>query len=93
MNNVEYATLRDVGRRIRAVRESGGLNLHDLARLSGVSTPALSLIETGKRDLRITTLRRIANALRVRAGDLLDEPPTVVAIDPGGVGYDLADYS
>lgn len=95
MNDDENAALQDIGRRIRAARETGRLNLHDLARLSGVSAPALSLIETGKRDLRITTLNRIANALRVRAGDLLDEPQTASpdAVYPSGVGYDLADYA
>ncbi|UYP67831.1 helix-turn-helix transcriptional regulator [Thalassobacter stenotrophicus] len=40
-----------------------------LARLTGISAPALSLIETGKRDPRLTTLKRIADALRAPPAD------------------------
>jgi transcriptional regulator with XRE-family HTH domain len=96
------AALAEVGSRIRKARETNGLNLHELARLSGISAPALSLIETGKRDLRITTLYRIAGALRLRAGDLVEDRPRAalgadLAADPAatvasGQGYDLEDY-
>ena len=83
------------GGRIRAAREARGLNLHELARLSGISASALSLIETGQRDLRLTTFYRIADALRVGAGDLLedreDDASRPAAVRPGG--YDLGDYT
>lgn len=91
----EQTQLAAVGARIRKLRESRGLNLHELALLCGISAPALSLIETGKRDLRITSLYRIAGALRVPAGTLLDgledqRPPR----SPGARhGYDLGDYT
>lgn len=83
-----------VGQRIRAQRVAEGLNLDQLARLTGISGPALSLIETGKRDARLTTLARIAAALRVPLGALFadgagqgeDVRP------PGGEGYDLKDF-
>jgi transcriptional regulator with XRE-family HTH domain len=91
----EQAQLAQAGARIRKLRESRGLNLHELARLCGISAPALSLIETGKRDLRLTSLYRIAAALRINAGSLLDgqddqRPPR----SPGARhGYDLGDYT
>lgn len=88
-------SLNHVGQRIRAVRESSGLNLHQLARLSGISAPALSQIETGKRDLRVSSLYRIASALRVDAGDLLRPQPSSSSDDAEGdrgEGYDLEDY-
>nr|WP_295238826.1 helix-turn-helix transcriptional regulator [uncultured Brevundimonas sp.] len=84
-----------VGGRIRAARESSGLNLHQLARLSGISAPALSQIETGKRDLRVSSLLRIASALRIQAGEFLGSPPPSVsgAAECGvGEGYDLEEY-
>ena len=87
--------LNHVGERIRAARELSGLNLHQLALLSGISAPALSQIETGKRDLRVSSLYRIASALRVDASDLLRSlPPSLsdYAEDSRGEGYDLEDY-
>jgi transcriptional regulator with XRE-family HTH domain len=90
----EQSRLADAGARIRALRESRGLNLHELARLSGISASALSLIENGKRDLRVTSLYRIAEALRVSAGDLLDgEAGTAEPRSSGSAGYDLGDYT
>ena len=85
-----------VGRRIRAIRGAQKLNLNELARLTGISAPALSLIETGKRDPRLTTLARIAFALRVPPADLLDDGPRDAATGGQGFaqgqGYDLGDY-
>ena len=52
----EPQLLTAVGQRIRAIRAQQSLNLDQLARLTGISAPALSLIETGKRDARLTTL-------------------------------------
>jgi len=82
-----------LGARIRAVRDARGLNLHELARLSGISAPALSLVENGKRDLRITSLQRIADALRISPGALLDGSPADREPQAPGGGYDLGDYA
>lgn len=92
-NDQENRRLAGVGSRIRKVREDRGLNLHELARLSGISAPALSLIETGKRDLRVTSLCRIADALRIAAGDLLEDRPAAAARVAKRKGYDLGDYT
>lgn len=86
--------LVEVGARIRQARLDAGLNLHDLARLTGISIGALSHVETGKRDLRLTTLAKIAKALRLAPYALLypfDERATR-APDAGSEGYDLGDY-
>ncbi len=90
----DNARLAEVGGRIRAQRDALGLNLHELARLSGISASALSTIETGKRDLRITSLFRIARALRIDARDLLKEQGGQQEQDqaPDRSGYDLGDY-
>lgn len=87
------AVLSQVGGAIRAARESSGLNLHELARLSGISAPALSRIETGKRDLRVSSLFRIAAALRIEPRTLISGQ-TDQSRQPGDAnqGYDLADY-
>jgi len=92
-NDQENRRLAGVGSRIRKAREERGLNLHELARLSGISAPALSLIETGKRDLRVTSLCRIADALRIAAGDLVEDRPAGAARFSKRKGYDLGDYT
>ncbi|MCY4032157.1 MAG: helix-turn-helix transcriptional regulator [Hyphomicrobiales bacterium] len=86
--------LVEIGSRIRKARKENGLNLHELALLSGISAPALSLIETGRRDLRITTLCQIATALRVAVGDLLEDRTKELSTAGAGKdeGYDLGDY-
>lgn len=86
--------LTEVGQRIRARRVAEGLTLDQLARLSGISGPALSLIETGKRDARLTTLARIAAALRLPLEVLLaEETGEPEARSPlAGEGYDLKDF-
>jgi HTH-type transcriptional regulator, competence development regulator len=86
--------LGDIGRRIREARGAQALSLDQLARLTGISAPALSLIETAKRDARVTTLARIARALRIPLSDLLDDRSAASSGDssPAGQGYDLGDY-
>ncbi|WP_367277655.1 helix-turn-helix domain-containing protein [Maricaulis sp.] len=85
--------LVQLGGRIRKVREARGLSLHELARLSGISAPALSQIETGKRDLRVTSLYRIAAALRIPAGELVEPPSEEAPGRAADEGYDLGDYT
>lgn len=84
-----------VGQRIRKAREEAGLTQQELALLCGISTSALSLIETGKRDLRVSSLFRIAAALRVSASALLAAADDGKAGPdrPAAGGYDLGDYA
>ena len=86
--------LVDAGRRIREARTEQALSLEQLARLTGISAPALSLIETGKRDPRLTTLVRIAAALRVPLEALVADKSTDVLDNTRGFteGYNLGDY-
>lgn len=90
---VDQDKLAAAGGRIRTAREANDLTLRELARLSGISPSALSLIETGKRDLRLSTLYRIAEALRLDVRDLVEQrAPALPQEDAQGGGYDLADY-
>jgi len=52
-----------VGARIRAARESASLSQQELSRRSGIAQESLSRIETGRRDPRLGTLRRLAKGL------------------------------
>jgi HTH-type transcriptional regulator, competence development regulator len=94
-NECDIEQLVQIGSRIRHCRLARSLNLHELALLCGISAPALSLIENGKRDLRITSLIRIASALRTEVAELVKDRPTDAASGPiaSGFGYDLGDYT
>ena len=94
VDDAEKKLLADAGKRIREVRAAQALSLEQLARLTGISAPALSLIETGKRDPRLTTLKRIADALRAPLSMIVaDDSYTTEAsaLEPSG-GYDLGEY-
>ena len=94
VDDADKKLLAEFGRRIRETRVAHGLSLEQLARLTGISAPALSLIETGKRDPRLTTLNRIADALRAPlAAIIADGSYTAEARAPApSGGYDLGEY-
>lgn len=49
----------------------------ELAERSGISRPNLVALERGRRECTITTLNRLAYALEISSGTLLDQPPPV----------------
>ena len=55
--------------RLRALRESRGLGLRELARKAGITHQALAKIESGSEP-GFSTVQRIADALGVRTDDL-----------------------
>ena len=55
----------DVGSRLRELRTERGKSMRALARLSGLSTNALSMIERGKTSPSVSTLHKLAEALEV----------------------------
>ncbi len=64
--------LKALGSRIKAVRESRGLSIRDLAELAGINKSQIVRIESGQSDPHYTTLLRIARALEVSVGDFTD---------------------
>ena len=71
-----------IGARVRALRESGGLSLRDLAERSGVSAPMLSQVERGETSPTLTVAARIAAGLELRLSQLLrlDESGAVTIV-------------
>lgn len=55
----------DVGGRLRELRQERGMSMRALARASGLSTNALSMIERGRTSPSVSTLYKIADALSV----------------------------
>lgn len=55
----------DVGTRLRDLRQERGMSMRALARASGLSTNALSMIERARTSPSVSTLYKIADALEV----------------------------
>jgi transcriptional regulator with XRE-family HTH domain len=64
----------NLGRNLRRVREQRELTQEDVSERSGVHATEVSRIEAGKRDPRVSTLERLANAVEVSPGELLRKP-------------------
>ncbi|HEX7601192.1 MAG TPA: helix-turn-helix transcriptional regulator [Polyangiaceae bacterium] len=59
------------GRVVRKKREALGLTLEEFAERSGLSPNYVGTIENERRDPSLSTVLKLAKALRVPAGDLL----------------------
>jgi transcriptional regulator with XRE-family HTH domain len=71
----------DVGVRLRMLREERGHSIRELARQSGLSANALSLIERGRTSPSVSTLYKISEALETPITtffETLDEKSNVV---------------
>ena len=58
---------------LKFIREQQGLSLRTLAVMAGVHYTSLVRLEAGRYDPRLSTLRKIAEALGVGLQDLLKE--------------------
>jgi XRE family aerobic/anaerobic benzoate catabolism transcriptional regulator len=67
--------LHGLGRRVRDLREKRDLTRRALAALADVSERYLGLLETGEGNISIVLLRRVAAALEVSLGELIDSDP------------------
>jgi predicted transcriptional regulator/DNA-binding XRE family transcriptional regulator len=82
MKNVTQTTGGDLdivtlGQRVRHLRRARGMTLAQLAAAAGSASSALSMIENGRREPRLSLLQSIAGALEVSVEDLLrPEPPS-----------------
>jgi transcriptional regulator with XRE-family HTH domain len=74
-----------IGTRVKALRESAGLSLRDLAARSGVSAPMLSQVERGETSPTLTVAARIAAGLELTLSQLLrlDEGGSVTIVRAG----------
>jgi DNA-binding XRE family transcriptional regulator len=78
---IETLTDADVGDYLAAPtpiafwRKHRGLTQQQLADAIGVSQPYIALLENGQREAMGSVYGRLATALRVRADDLIPDPP------------------
>jgi transcriptional regulator with XRE-family HTH domain len=62
----------DLGTNLRAARKKLALTQEQVAERSGVHATEVSRIEAGKRDPKVSTLLRLAKAVEVPPGQLLE---------------------
>jgi putative transcriptional regulator len=63
--------LRNIGRRVVALREAKGITQSELARLSGKDRQSIHKFENGEFNASVFYLSEIAQALQVKLPDLL----------------------
>lgn len=66
-----------MAQRVKALRESRGLSMSELARRSGVSKSLISRVEAGGEEIRLESLRAISDALGIPHGELLSTTNTL----------------
>ncbi len=59
--------------RLKELRERAFLTQAELAKKSGIAEASINRIEQGKHEARISTIRKLAEALGVEPGDLVEE--------------------
>ena len=78
-----------LGPQLREARKARGFSLTEVAAATGISRSLLSLIETGRSDITIGRLGRLAQLYEIRLADLVPEPrhpdPIVVRADDRAV--------
>jgi transcriptional regulator with XRE-family HTH domain len=65
----------EFGARVRAIRENQGLSQEALGQLAHLSTPYISSVERGERNISLFNILRIASALGVDAGVVMTSLP------------------
>ncbi|MGW4370126.1 helix-turn-helix domain-containing protein [Nocardia takedensis] len=72
MNTNEARALKVFGKNIGDLRRARGMTQEQLAEKSNLALPTIAAIERGTRWPRISTLQKLAKALQVSGGELLD---------------------
>jgi transcriptional regulator with XRE-family HTH domain len=62
----------NLGENLREARKKLGLTQEQVAERSGVQAGEVSRIEAGKRDPQVSTVLKLARAVEVRPGQLLE---------------------
>lgn len=83
----ETRAVETLGAAIRDARRRLGLSVHALSEKAGVSFGLVSQLERGLGNPSLQSIQRLANALGIPAGQLLDEPAGELAVVPAGQGH------
>jgi transcriptional regulator with XRE-family HTH domain len=62
---------QELGRRVRALRDAAGASQEALGEAAGLHRTEIGHVERGEKDLRFSTILRVASGLGVDVGDLV----------------------
>ena len=62
----------DIGERIRKLRTEAGISQETLGDQVGLTQASISRVETGKQQLRLVTLDKVAAALNITTTSLME---------------------
>ncbi len=83
----EAQAVRALGATVREARKRLGLSVQALAEKAGVSFGLVSQLERGMGNPSLQSIQRLAGALGVPPGQLLDEPAGELAVVAAGHGH------
>lgn len=72
MTNEEKKYIKAIGKRIKEIRKSKNMAQKELAYTCELDISTMNRIEAGVYIPRITTLKTIANALKISVGEIVD---------------------
>lgn len=70
---MKSSILISFGEKVRKVRKERGLSQEELAFNANLHRTYIGMIERGEKNITLTNIQKIANALNVSINDLLDE--------------------
>lgn len=79
--NVEEAYV--LGHNVNRLRRLARMDKKTFAQVAGITRPTLDKIERGESDLKLSYLRKLADALDVRVVDLLTPAPADAPVPKG----------
>lgn len=74
--------MSEVGRKVKKLRMKKNISQNRLAKMAGISQPALSAIESGATNPSSITVELLANALECTVAELLSDDKSDDAITP-----------
>jgi transcriptional regulator with XRE-family HTH domain len=74
MGNV--VTSRDIGLKIKALRQQAGLSQEKLAEMMGLTFQSIQKYESGQTTLSVIKLQQVAEALKVSVTEFFSSTPT-----------------
>lgn len=63
--------LKELGKRIKQVRKAKRITLDQFSKISGLDVSNISILESGKRNPHLLTLKSIADVLKIDLASLL----------------------